>query len=131
MSNNDFEFKYSAPTSEERKHIESIRNKYLPKEEGTSKLDRLIKLDKIVKNMPTTVAIIVGIVGILIFGLGFAMVLEWKVVDWGVVIAVVGLVVVLIAYPIYLKIGKYLSDKHSKEILQISDELLKDKNEGL
>ena len=49
---NDFEFNYSAPTAEERKEIESIRNSYLLQEKKTpSKLDVLRKLDWKVRNI--------------------------------------------------------------------------------
>ena len=47
-----FEYNYSAPTSEERQEIESIRNQYLPKNEVEIKLETLKKLDNKVKNIP-------------------------------------------------------------------------------
>ena len=39
--NNKFNYTYSAPTEEERREIESIRNKYAPQEQTESKLEIL------------------------------------------------------------------------------------------
>lgn len=126
MKNNDFEFKYVAPTSEERKEIESIRNNYITQSKSVNKLDYLRNLDKKVKNTPSVISLIVGIMGLLIFGLGMSMVLEWDLIAWGVVVSVVGLIPIIFAYPLYLKVTKLLKNKYSKEILEISDELLND-----
>lgn len=124
---NDFEYKYSAPTSQERREIESIRNSYLNKPKGSDKLTRLRKLDSLVKNIPITISLIVGIVGLLIFGLGLAMVLEWNIMVWGIIVSVVGLVPISLAYPINNATEKYLKNKHSDEILKLSEELLNEK----
>ncbi|MBQ7880973.1 MAG: hypothetical protein IJ358_03945 [Clostridia bacterium] len=128
MQRNDFEFKYVAPTAEERKEIESIRNSYTIKDKSSNKLERLRSLDRKVKNIPTMVSLIVGVVGILIFGLGFSMVLEWDLFVWGIVVSIVGLIPIIMAYPLHLKVEKQLKNKHSKEILEISEELLNDEN---
>ena len=114
MKNNDFEFKYIAPTSEERKEIESIRNSYITKNKSSNKLETLRKLDNKVKNTPTIISLIIGIVGTLIFGLGFTMILEWNLIAWGVVVSFIGLVVMTITYSIHVKISKYLKVKYSK-----------------
>lgn len=123
-NNHDFEYKYSAPTSAERREIESIRNGYLPEDNKVSKLSHLRNLDNKVKNYPTIVSLALGIVSLLIFGLGLTMILEWKIVVWGVLIAFVGLVIMLLVYPIFLKVSNYLKNKYSEEILKISEELL-------
>ena len=39
--NNQFNFKYTAPTEEERKEIDSIRRQYTPQEKTETKLERL------------------------------------------------------------------------------------------
>ncbi|MBP3345210.1 MAG: hypothetical protein J6K97_03295 [Clostridia bacterium] len=121
---NDFEFKYSAPSSAERKEIESIRKSYLPKTEEENKLKVLRKLDGKVKNMPQLVSLIVGICGILIFGLGMTMFLEWGIIAWGVIVCVVAIPPMCIAYPIYLKMSKKMTEKYREEILKLSEELL-------
>lgn len=127
---NKFEFRYSVPTEEERNEIKNIRNQYLDNHSQNEKLARLRKLDAKVKNIPTCVSMIVGIMGILIFGLGLAMALEWGLIFWGVIIGVIGCVPMGFSYIVYNKTYLKLKDKYSDEILQISNELLNetDKN---
>lgn len=122
---NDFEFNYVAPTANERKEIESIRNSYMPKNKGAEKLERLRTLDAKVRNIPTTISLILGIAGMLIFGLGLTMILEWNIIIWGCVVGVVGLVPTALSYFIYIKLSSYLKNKYSNEILSLSAELLR------
>lgn len=124
--NNDFEYKYVAPTSAERKEIEYIKNSYMPKSYSADKLIRLRKLDNKVRTIPTMVSLIFGIVGLLIFGVGITMVLEWSLVVWGIVVGAIGVVPIALAYPMYIKADKILRDKYSDEIIKLSDELLND-----
>ena len=123
-NNNDFEFNYVAPTTEERKEIESIRNSYLGKSKKEDKLAYLRKLDNKVKNIPVILSLILGIVGTLIFGLGMAMILEWEILIWGIVVMAVGLVPTLFAYPMFKLSTQKLKEKYADEILQLSNELL-------
>ena len=127
---NDFEYKYIAPTSEERKEIESIRNSYITKEKSISKLDHLRKLDNKVKELPQLISLIDGIVGILLFGLGLTMILEWSMLIWGIVVCIVLLVPIALAYPIYNIMTKRLKEKYSEEIIQLSNELLNQKQDN-
>ena len=131
MKNNEFEYKYVAPTSEERREIESIRTRYLIKNKSFNKLEYLRCLDRKVKATPSIISIIIGVVGILIFGLGFAMVLEWDLILWGVVVSIGGVCLMLVAYPVYKYVIHKLKNKYSKEILEISSELLNDENKEL
>lgn len=129
---NDFEFKYVAPTSEERKEIESIKNSYLNQSSSTdSKLNQLRKMDSKVKNTPTVVSLIMGVLGILIFGLGMTMVLEWNLIMWGIIISAIGAIPMLLAYPVYKLITKSLKKKYSAKIIKLSNELLNDENEQI
>ena len=128
-SKNDFEYSYSAPTAEERKEIESIKNNYT-KTSTSTKLEKLRKLDNKVKQTPTILALVIGIIGTLVFGLGMAMVLEWSLIVFGVFIGVIGFIVLILAYPIYNKISTGLTNKYKDEILKLSDELLNDKNKS-
>lgn len=121
---NDFEFKYTAPTNSERKEIESIKNRYTKPTQQTDKLVKLRKLDSTVKNMPIIISLIIGILGTLLFGLGLTMILEWEIIVWGVILCSIALIPIILAYPIYLKVFKHLKNKHSEEIIKISEELL-------
>ena len=127
-----FEYTYSAPTEEERKEIEHIQNQYKPKEKSGDKLERLRKLDNKVKNIPVIVSLLLGIAGILTFGLGLTLILEWKMYIGGIMLGVVGCVPMSIAYFAYNKIHTWLKNKYSNEILTLSGELLNEnKGKGL
>ena len=127
---NKFEYTYSAPSEAERREIESIRRQYEEHPRSAeSKLERLRKLDAYVKNSATCVALILGVVGILIFGLGMTMVLEWALPLWGVLVGFVGLPPIALAYPVYRSVSKRNKKKYSAEILRLSEELLQEQLE--
>ena len=67
---NQFNFKYTAPTEEERKEIDSIRRQYVPQERTETKMERLRRLDTLVKSTASVWGLCLGVVGCLIFGLG-------------------------------------------------------------
>lgn len=120
-----FKYKYEAPTIEERKEIDSIRREYLPKDESMSKLERLRYLNNKVKSIPTILGLCLGIGGLLLFGTGMTFFLEWTSVWYfGVPFVVVGIIVAILAYPIYTACLKKLKNKYSQEILALSNELL-------
>ena len=127
MSENKYSYTYSAPTEAEKKEIDSIRRQYEPKSEKETKLNRLRRLDSSVKNPPQIVALILGIIGLLIFGLGFTTVLEWGHTLLGIIIAVFGIVPMALALPAYKKIYAKQKAKHSEEILKLTKELLNGK----
>ena len=120
--NTESTYTYSALTREERREVTSIRSKYLPHEE--SDLERLKRLDEKVKNIPTAISLIVGIVGILIFGLGMACFLEWGMKVLGVIISVVGVVPMSLSYPLYKKIHGKMVKKYGDKILKLADKVL-------
>lgn len=124
MDKNKFKYTYSAPTKSEREEIEDIRKSYLPKSDNQSKLAQLKKLDGFVKNIPTIWALCLGITGVLTFGLGLAMILEWNIMVWGVLVCIIGCAPMALAYPIFLRIKDRLTKKHKEEILSLSEELL-------
>ena len=67
-----FEYRYSARQQEE---IEAIRKKYLPEEED--KMEQLRKLDRQAARKGTITAIIVGVLGCLLLGIGMCCTMEW------------------------------------------------------
>jgi len=124
---NQFNYRYSAPTEEERKEIDSIRRQYAPSENKETKLERLRRLDSLVKNAPSVWGLVLGIVGILIFGLGLAMILEWDILVWGIVLTVIGCVPIALAYPVYNVVLQRNKKRYGEEIIRLSDELLNEK----
>ena len=120
-----FEFNYSAPSEQERKEIESIRRQYTTvTETKDDKLFRLRKLNSYVNNSATIIGLVFGVIGLLIFGLGMTMVLEWSLVLWGVIVGAVGVIPMAIAYPVYKAVYKKNKLKYGEEILALSNELL-------
>lgn len=126
MENKEFHYTYSAPSERERKEIESIRAQY---EEKTcvpeTKLEKLRRLNRQVTNTATIVALILGVVGVLIFGGGMSLVLVKGIWIWGVLLGVVGAAVFGVAYPVYRWIFNRNKKKYGAEILQLSEELLR------
>lgn len=122
--NNQFNYRYTAPTEEERKEIDSIRRQYAPQEKTETKLERLRRLDALVKNTAVIWSLVFGVIGCLIFGLGLTMVLEWNILLWGIILMVVGSVPMALAYPVYKSVLDKGKAKYGDEILRLSEELL-------
>ena len=126
--NNKFEYTYSAPTEAERREIKNIRSQYEDKvETAESKLDRLRKLDDKVKNTSLAFALTFGIFFVLVLGLGMSCVLEFDRVLVGVILGVIGIIGVIINYPLYKLVLKKLKKKYGEEILKLTEELLGEK----
>ena len=122
--NKQFNFKYSAPSQEERKEIDSIRRQYVPQEKTETKLERLRRLDGLVKNTAIIWSLVLGVVGTLVLGLGLTMILEWNIWFWGIVLMVLGCLPIAIAYPVYKLLLQKGKAKYGDEILRLSEELL-------
>ena len=121
-NNNKFEYTYSAKQQTE---LENIRKKYLPQEE--SKMDRLRRLDKSAEQKGTIVSIIVGIVSKLIMGTGMCCVLEWEMYEIGIVVGIIGIIGVILAYPLYQYVTKKQREKIAPEILRLTEEISNEK----
>ena len=129
MNKNPFQYKYTAPTEEERKEIASIRRQYESQKKSENKLERLRRLDGLVKNTATIVGLVLGVCGILLFGLGLSLILEFSIWLWGVIFCIVGGVPTLAAYPVYKTVLKKNKKKYGEEILRLSEELLGESEE--
>lgn len=120
-----FEYTYSAPTERERREIESIRKQYVAEEKTTEgAIERIKALNAKVNGGATTLALILGIVGILTFGLGLTMVLEWGIWLWGIILMAVGCIPMALAYPSHTWMIKKGRKKYGEEIVRLSDEIL-------
>ena len=99
---NEFKYTYTAPDEDERKEIESILAQYKPSSPPPlSNIEKIKALDLKVKNLSNAIGIILGIIGTLIFGTGLAMILEWNIILFGVIVCIVGVPLMIIAYPVY------------------------------
>jgi len=124
MENKQFNYTYKAPTEAERREIESIRRQYEEPKTEEGKLERLRRLNNYVNGLATALSLASGVLGLLIFGLGLAMILEWGLLIGGIIVMIVGVPPISIAYPLYNKILTRNKEKYGKEILRLSEELL-------
>ena len=122
MENQEFNYIYSA---EQRSEVETIRKKYLPKEED--KLEQLRKLDASVGKKGMAVSLVLGVVGTLVLGGGMSLVMTQHTniaMVAGIVIGVLGMILVALAYPVYNSITKKERERVAPEILRLTEELM-------
>lgn len=123
-NNNQFTYQYS---STQKKEVEELRKKYLPKEE--SKIEILNKLDSLVQRAGVIEAMSVGICGCLVFGIGLCFGLNvftgglWLAFIFGII----GVIVMCFAYPIYKLLKKNAKAKYAPEIIRLSEEIINNK----
>lgn len=115
-----FEYTYSAPEQEE---IKRIRSKYLPKDQAESKLEKLRRLDREAERPGTVAALVLGVIGTLIFGTGMCCCLVWELYVLGIAVGIVGGVMLGMAYPTYSWVTKRRREKIAPEILALTEEL--------
>lgn len=122
MENNTFIYNYSA---ERNKEVESIRRKYMPREE--SKLEMLKKLDLCVKIAGTVEGLCFGVVGALVFGIGMCFFLDVFIgAAWlSALFMIIGTLLMIPAYPIYRCIARKTKTELTPEILRLSEEIIK------
>ena len=122
QQNNTFQYTYSA---KEQAEIKRIRSKYVPKEE--SKLEQLQRLDASVTQKAAMCAIVTGVVGTLILGLGMSCCMAFSS-GWflpGIVIGLLGIGIVAAAYPLYSFVLKKERKRIAADVLRLTDELLR------
>ena len=122
MENKSFTYNYSAARNKE---VESIRKKYMPKEE--SKIETLKRLDDRVQTAGMIEGLCLGIIGALVFGIGMCFFLEvFAGAVWlTVLFMVIGTLLMIPAYPIYRIISRKMKAKLTPEILRLSEEIMK------
>ena len=122
MENNTFSYQYSAVRNKE---VENIRKKYIVHEE--SKLDTLKRLDARVQMAGVIESLSIGIIGALVFGIGLCFGLNVLIgADWlTLFFAILGICLMLPAYPVYKHISRKTYNKLAPEILRLSDEIIK------
>ena len=129
MENNQgtFTYTYSAQQQEE---IKRIRKKYSAPEEN--KMDQLRRLDQRATQKAQAWAIAVGVIGALILGTGMSLAmtelsgfLGGTAMFIGIPVGLIGIVLVALAYPIYVRTLKKERQRIAPEILRLSDELMK------
>ena len=114
-----FEYTYSAPEQEE---IKRIRSKYLPREQET-KMERLRRLDREAERPGTITALVLGIVGLLVFGTGMCCCLVWELFALGIVVGILGGAMMAAAFPAYKLITRKQRERIAPEILALAEQL--------
>ena len=122
MENSKFEYTYSAKRQGE---IEAIKKKYVKKEDD--KFEQLRNLDKSAEKPGTMLGIMSGLIGTLLLGTGMSCCLVWgdRLFTPGIILGFLGIVLISVAYPIYVKITKREREKLAPQILSLSEKLLK------
>lgn len=121
--NNTFSYSYSAVANKE---VQEIRKKYLPKEEN--KFEELKRLDNQVKVSGMTESLSLGIVGFMLFGLGVCLTAHIigdgiMLILLGIVLAIIGAIGMIFAYPIYRTVFSKTKAKLAPRILQLAAEI--------
>lgn len=124
---------HSGKRAAQQEEVEAIRKKYVadtPTDEA-NKMERLRRLDARVTNKATILSITVGIIGALIMGLGMSLVMTdigdtlgipSKLIV-GIIIGIIGMIGVIIAYPLYQRVIVKERKKIAPQILKLTDEL--------
>lgn len=130
--NTESSFKYTY-SAKEQDEIKRIRQKYQSQEEDS--MARLRKLDASATSKATVIALVLGIVGALIFGMGMSLIMTDLAVLLGmtgmtniivgIITGVLGVILAALAYPVYNKVLKREREKIAPEILRLTDELMK------
>lgn len=129
--NERFRYTYSA---KEQKEIEAIRKKYTFSEEE-DKMETLRRLDASVTKKASAVAILVGVVGALILGTGMSFIMtdigalflpsEIVCLFVGIFVGILGMGLICLAYPAYLRLLKKQRERVAPQILRLTEELMK------
>lgn len=130
--NTESSFKYTY-SAKEQDEIKRIRQKYQSQEEDS--MTRLRKLDASATSKATVIALVLGIVGALILGMGMSLIMTdlaallgmtgMTNMIVGIITGVLGVILAGLAYPVYSKVLKREREKIAPEILRLTDELMK------
>lgn len=125
--------KYIMNQNEKEFLVQKIRTQYTEKEH--TQLDALKELDKKVKRPTNIFAYIFGSMSAIIMGSGMSLVMTdigsiigvSEPMIPGIFIGIVGMILTLINYPIYVKVLNSRKKKYADEIIKISDDIMGNK----
>jgi hypothetical protein len=127
-----FTYTYSA---REQAELRRIRDRYTAPSEAEDKMARLRRLDASVTNTALAVALVFGVIGMLILGLGMSLIMttlpesvgisEDVAMMAGIIVGIIGGILASLAYPIYNAIVKAKRKSIAPEVIRLVDELTK------
>ena len=127
-----FSYTYSAKQQAE---VKKIREKYVAPPQSEDKMERLRRLDASVTQTAQAVALVFGVIGTLILGLGMSLIMtdlaeilgscKDMAMGIGILVGLVGGILASLAYPLYNAIVKAKRKKLAPEIIRLTDELMK------
>lgn len=111
--------------------VQKIRTQYTEKE--NTQLDALKKLDAKVKKPANIFAYVFGSIAAIIMGSGMSLVMTdigetIGIADAmipGIVIGIIGMLMAIINYPVYKKLLASRRKKYAKEVIALSDNIMK------
>lgn len=111
--------------------VQKIRTQYTEKE--NTQLDSLKKLDAKVKKPANVFAYVFGSLSAIIMGSGMSLIMSdiGEIIDVanpmipGVVIGIIGMIMAIVNYPIFKQILASRRKKYTKEIIALSDKIMK------
>lgn len=123
INKNDETFTYTY-SAKQQKEVAAIRKKYLPPQED--KMQQLRRLDAGATRKGTRAAIAAGTVSCLIMGTGMSCCMVWTdiLLIPGVILGMIGIVGMVLSYPLYMRITEREREKIAPEILRLTDELM-------
>ena len=132
LEKNGFTYTYSA---KEQAELKKIREKYVAPPQPEDKMERLRRLDASVTQTAQAVALVFGVIGTLILGLGMSLIMtdlaeilgscKDMAMGIGILVGLVGGILASLAYPLYNAIVKAKRKKLAPEIIRLTDELMK------
>ncbi len=120
--NEEFDFSYVAPDSEEKRWIEDIRRQYLPEARG-SKIAEIKSLHKKARRLAKFTAAVMGIVGCLVLGTGMSLTLVFEKMAAGIVVGLLGMLVIFLTYPVHQFLIEWGKKLYGDKILKLTDEV--------
>ena len=105
----------------EIRKTEKIRSQYIEKE--NTKMDNLKKLDNKVKAPGKVISCILGVIGVLVMGAGMSLIMVENNMQTGLILGIPGMIVALLAYPVYSLITNHRKKKYKDEIIRLSEEI--------
>lgn len=123
MNRNDTEFM-----------VQKIRTQYMEKDSGEKNLDLLRELDAEVKRPANLFGYIFGSIGAIVMGAGMSLIMTdigaqigiENTMPVGIIVGIIGMVMVLINYPIYKNILSSRKEKYAERILALSEMIMAD-----